>query len=196
MTTGDCRWSPVSFRIPRNRSCLGLEMSTSSLCVIYPATVWCITTPAHSPDSLRDRLKLGVGEGFQIVDRMRRALVPAADDMLEGLDSKHYVAELQTLSVEVSGDVCVEAVVVTGVNAALDRRLDARDATVLTWGRVEAGVAGNAIPATLRIAGHPAERLGGSLGTCRGAGARDHRWFVRCLRHLLGPGMDPRRTNG
>ncbi len=85
---------------------------------------------------MRDRLKLGVGEGFQIVDRMRRALVPAADDMLEGLDSKHYVAELQTLSVEVSGDVCAEAVVVTGVNAALDRRLDARDATVLTWGGV------------------------------------------------------------
>ncbi|WP_448858177.1 hypothetical protein [Corynebacterium propinquum] len=87
---------------------------------------------------------------------MRRALAPGADDMLEGLDSKHYVAELQTSSVEFSGDVCAEAVVITGVNAALDRRLDARDATVLTWGRVEGGVAGNAIPATLRIAGHPA----------------------------------------
>ncbi len=105
---------------------------------------------------MRDRLKLRLEEEFQIVDRMRRALAPGADDMLEGLDSKHYVAELQTSSVEFSGDVCAEAVVITGVNAALDRRLDARDATVLTWGRVEGGVAGNAIPATLRIAGHPA----------------------------------------
>ncbi len=69
-------------------------------------------------------------------------MVPAADDMLEGLDSKHYVAELQTLSVEVSGDVCAEAVVVTGVNAALDRRLDARDATVLTWGACGSGSCG------------------------------------------------------
>lgn len=45
------------------------------------------------------------------------------------------------------------AVVITGVNAALDRRLDARDATVLTWGRVEGGVAGNAIPATVELQG-------------------------------------------
>ncbi|WP_455006418.1 hypothetical protein [Corynebacterium propinquum] len=33
-----------------------------------------MTTPAHSPDSLRDRLKLGVEEEFQIVDRTTRAL--------------------------------------------------------------------------------------------------------------------------
>lgn len=101
-----------------------------------------MTTPEHSPDSLRDRLKLRLEEEFQIVDRMRRALAPAAESMLEGLDSKHYVAELQTSSVEFSGDVCAEAVVITGVNAALDRRLDARDATVLTWGRVERGGGG------------------------------------------------------
>lgn len=45
------------------------------------------------------------------------------------------------------------AVVITGVNAALDRRLDARDATALTWGRVEGGVAGNAIPGSVELQG-------------------------------------------
>ena len=64
-----------------------------------------MTTPAFSSASLRDRLKLGVEEEFQIVDRTTRALVPAADSVLEGLDSKHYVAELQTSSVEVNSDV-------------------------------------------------------------------------------------------
>ncbi|CAM2990465.1 Amidohydrolase [Prescottella defluvii] len=52
------------------------------------------------------------------------------------------------------------AVLVTGLASVLDRRLDARTATVLTWGRIRAGRVGNAIPesgelvGTLRSASH------------------------------------------
>lgn len=52
------------------------------------------------------------------------------------------------------------AVLVTGLASVLDRRLDARTATVLTWGRMQAGRVGNAIPesgelvGTLRSASH------------------------------------------
>ncbi|WP_430335430.1 amidohydrolase [Rhodococcus sp. ACT016] len=52
------------------------------------------------------------------------------------------------------------AVLVTGLASVLDRRVDARTATVLTWGRIRAGRVGNAIPesgelvGTLRSASH------------------------------------------
>ncbi|WP_068163513.1 amidohydrolase [Rhodococcus phenolicus] len=52
------------------------------------------------------------------------------------------------------------AVLVTGLASVLDRRIDARSATVLTWGRISAGHVGNAIPesgelvGTLRSASH------------------------------------------
>lgn len=52
------------------------------------------------------------------------------------------------------------AVLVTGLASVLDRRLDARTATVLTWGKIAAGQVGNAIPesgelvGTLRSASH------------------------------------------
>ncbi|GAB2645016.1 amidohydrolase [Prescottella soli] len=52
------------------------------------------------------------------------------------------------------------AVLITGLASVLDRRLDARTATVLTWGRIQAGRVGNAIPesgelvGTLRSASH------------------------------------------
>ncbi|MEZ5150945.1 amidohydrolase [Rhodococcus zopfii] len=52
------------------------------------------------------------------------------------------------------------AVLVTGLASVLDRRIDARSATVLTWGRISAGQVGNAIPksgelvGTLRSASH------------------------------------------
>ncbi|GAA4476827.1 hypothetical protein GCM10023094_17670 [Rhodococcus olei] len=52
------------------------------------------------------------------------------------------------------------AVLVTGLASVLDRRLDARTATVLTWGRVAAGQVGNFVPeagelvGTLRSASH------------------------------------------
>ncbi|WP_420879537.1 amidohydrolase [Rhodococcus sp. (in: high G+C Gram-positive bacteria)] len=60
-----------------------------------------------------------------------------------------------------TGDlIFAAAVLVTGLASVLDRRLDARTATVLTWGRIRAGRAGNAIPesgelvGTLRSASH------------------------------------------
>ncbi|MBH0119087.1 amidohydrolase [Rhodococcus sp. HM1] len=52
------------------------------------------------------------------------------------------------------------AVLITGLASVLDRRVDARSATVLTWGRISAGYVGNAIPesgelvGTLRSASH------------------------------------------
>ena len=54
------------------------------------------------------------------------------------------------------------AVLVTGLASVLDRRLDARTATVLTWGKVAAGHVGNSVPeygelvGTLRSASHEA----------------------------------------
>ncbi|NGP04208.1 amidohydrolase [Rhodococcus sp. 14C212] len=60
-----------------------------------------------------------------------------------------------------TGDLIHAAgVLVTGLASVLDRRLDARTATVLTWGRIHAGHVGNAIPesgelvGTLRSASH------------------------------------------
>lgn len=52
------------------------------------------------------------------------------------------------------------AVLVTGLASVLDRRIDARTATVLTWGKVAAGKVGNSVPeagelvGTLRSASH------------------------------------------
>lgn len=52
------------------------------------------------------------------------------------------------------------AVLITGLASVLDRRLDARTATVLTWGKVAAGNVGNSVPesgelvGTLRSASH------------------------------------------
>lgn len=52
------------------------------------------------------------------------------------------------------------AVLVTGLASVLDRRLDARTATILTWGKVAAGQVGNSVPesgelvGTLRSASH------------------------------------------
>lgn len=45
------------------------------------------------------------------------------------------------------------AVLVTGLASVLDRRLDARTATVLTWGCIHAGNVGNAIPESGELAG-------------------------------------------
>lgn len=60
-----------------------------------------------------------------------------------------------------TGDlIFAAAVLVTGLASVLDRRLDARTATVLTWGRIRAGRVHNAIPesgelvGTLRSASH------------------------------------------
>ncbi|MCA1007110.1 amidohydrolase [Rhodococcus hoagii] len=60
-----------------------------------------------------------------------------------------------------TGDlIYAAAVLVTGLAAVLDRRVDARTATVLTWGRIRAGRVHNAIPesgelvGTLRSASH------------------------------------------
>ncbi|MEU2001097.1 glutamate--cysteine ligase [Rhodococcus sp. NPDC019627] len=52
------------------------------------------------------------------------------------------------------------AVLITGLASVLDRRIDARTATVLTWGKVSAGQVGNSVPesgelvGTLRSASH------------------------------------------
>lgn len=45
------------------------------------------------------------------------------------------------------------AVLVTGLASVLDRRLDARTATVLTWGKVAAGEVGNSVPESGELVG-------------------------------------------
>ncbi|MBJ8348924.1 amidohydrolase [Antrihabitans sp. YC2-6] len=45
------------------------------------------------------------------------------------------------------------AVLITGLASVLDRRLDARTATVLTWGKVAAGNVGNSVPESGEIVG-------------------------------------------
>ncbi|MGN5235494.1 MULTISPECIES: amidohydrolase [unclassified Rhodococcus (in: high G+C Gram-positive bacteria)] len=45
------------------------------------------------------------------------------------------------------------AVLVTGLASVLDRRIDARTATVLTWGKVEAGKVGNSVPEAGELVG-------------------------------------------
>ncbi|MEE2057686.1 glutamate--cysteine ligase [Rhodococcus artemisiae] len=45
------------------------------------------------------------------------------------------------------------AVLVTGLASVLDRRIDARTATVLTWGKVDAGKVGNSVPEAGELVG-------------------------------------------
>jgi glutamate---cysteine ligase / carboxylate-amine ligase len=45
------------------------------------------------------------------------------------------------------------AVLIAGLASVLDRRLDARTATVLTWGKISAGQVGNTIPETGELVG-------------------------------------------
>ncbi|WP_241665951.1 glutamate--cysteine ligase [Prescottella subtropica] len=118
------------------------------------------TTPGGSVDTIAAGVLDGVAKIFALhcdphlqVGRLATRTGPITSSN-DAVTVRLWSAGGHTARPHLTGDLIhAAAVLVTGMASVLDRRLDARTATVLTWGRMAAGQAGNSVPESGELVG-------------------------------------------
>ncbi len=118
------------------------------------------TTPGGSVDTITAGALDGVAKIFALhcdphlqVGRMATRPGPITSSN-DAVTVRLWSAGGHTARPHLTGDLIhAAAVLVTGLASVLDRRLDARTATILTWGKMTAGQVGNSVPESGELVG-------------------------------------------